>query len=130
MKVVSATEAIAEDSTGILLESLLEGYAEFYIAELSEKVIRGRTENALKCKFNGGGLPIGYVVDSEKYLQIDPLTAPIVVEAFQRYDKGATIKQLVDFLNSKGIQSYRKNLVSGTADRENICMNFSNKKFF
>ena len=108
VKVVSATEAIAEDSTGILLESLLEGYAEFYSAELSEKVIRGRTENALKCKFNGGGLPIGYIVDSEQYLQIDPLTAPIVVEAFQRYDKGATIKQLVDFLNSKGIQSYRK----------------------
>ena len=48
VKVVSATEAIAEDSTGILLESLLEGYAEFYSAELSEKVIRGRTENALK----------------------------------------------------------------------------------
>ena len=30
VKVVSATEAIAEDSTGILLESLLERYAEFY----------------------------------------------------------------------------------------------------
>ena len=40
VKVVSAKEAIAEDSTGILLESLLEGYAEFYSAELSEKVIR------------------------------------------------------------------------------------------
>lgn len=108
VKVVSATETIAEDSTGILLESLLEGYAEFYSAELSEKVIRGRTDNALKCKFNGGGLPIGYLVDSEQYFQIDPLTAPTVLEAFQRYDKGATIKQLVDFLNSKGIQSYRK----------------------
>lgn len=108
VKVVSATETIAEDSTGILLESLLEGYAEFYSAELSEKVIRGRTENALKCKFNGGGLPIGYIVDSEQYFQIDPLTAPTVLEAFQRYDKGETIKQLVDFLNSKGIQSYRK----------------------
>ena len=35
VKVVSATEAISEDSTGILLESLLEGYAEFYSAELS-----------------------------------------------------------------------------------------------
>ena len=46
VKVLSAMEAIAEDSTGILLESLLEGYAEFYSAELSEKVIRGRTENA------------------------------------------------------------------------------------
>lgn len=36
VKVISATEAISEDSTGILLESLLEGYAEFYSAELSE----------------------------------------------------------------------------------------------
>ena len=38
VKVVSATEAIAEDSTGILLESMLEGYAEFYSVELSEKI--------------------------------------------------------------------------------------------
>jgi DNA invertase Pin-like site-specific DNA recombinase len=37
VKVISATERISEDSTGILLESLLEGYAEFYSAELSEK---------------------------------------------------------------------------------------------
>jgi Site-specific recombinases, DNA invertase Pin homologs len=108
VKVVSATETIAEDSTGILLESLLEGYAEFYSAELSEKVIRGLTENALKCKYNGGGLPIGYTIDSEQNFQIDPLTAPIVLEAFRRYDKGATVKQLVDFLNSKEIQTYRK----------------------
>jgi len=54
VKVVSATETISEDSTGILLELLLEGYAEFFSAELSEKVKRGMTENALKCKWNGG----------------------------------------------------------------------------
>ena len=28
--------------------------AEYYSADLSEKVIRGLTENAMKCKFNGG----------------------------------------------------------------------------
>lgn len=65
VKVISVTEVIAEDSTGILLESLLEGYAEFYSAELSEKIIRGRTENALKCKFNGGTILIGYKIDIE-----------------------------------------------------------------
>lgn len=32
VKVISATEKIAEDSTGILLESLLEGHAGFYSA--------------------------------------------------------------------------------------------------
>ena len=41
---------------GIILESLLEGMAEYYSAELSVKVTRGHTENALKCKYNGGTL--------------------------------------------------------------------------
>ena len=105
VKVVSAKEAIAEDSTGILLESLLEGYAEFYSAELSEKVIRGLTDNALKTRYNGGGLPVGYTIDREQHFQIDPITAPLVLEAFTRYDQGATIKQLVDYLNERGLRS-------------------------
>lgn len=75
VKVISATEAISAGAEGILLESMLEGMAEYYSAELSEKVIRGLTENALKCKYNGGTLPIGYIIDSEQYFQIDPLTA-------------------------------------------------------
>ena len=105
VKVISAKEDIAEDSTGILLESLLEGYAEFYSAELSEKVIRGLTDNALKTRYNGGGLPVGYTIDREQHFQIDPITAPLVLEAFTRYDQGATIKQLVDYLNERGLRS-------------------------
>jgi site-specific DNA recombinase len=87
VKVVSATEVISDGAEGIILESVLEGYAEYYSADLSEKVVRGMTENALKCKYNGGTLPIGYQIDSEQYFQLDPLTAPFVREAFQRYDE-------------------------------------------
>ena len=107
VKVISAKEPIAEDSTGILLESLLEGYAEFYSAELAEKVIRGLTENALKCKYNGGGLPVGYTIDDEQYYQLDPLTAPAVLEAFKMYDKGATLIEVARWMNDKGVYSYR-----------------------
>lgn len=82
VKVISATEPISQDSTGILLESVLEGYAEFYSAELAEKVVRGMTENALKCKYNGGSVPFGYVVDKEQHFQIDPVTAPMVQEIY------------------------------------------------
>ena len=46
VKVVSATEVISEGAEGIILESVLEGYAEYYSADLSEKVIRGRTDAA------------------------------------------------------------------------------------
>ena len=47
VKVLSATENISDGPEGIILESMLEGMAEYYSAELSEKVIRGHTENAL-----------------------------------------------------------------------------------
>ena len=50
---ISVMEPIAEGSQGILGEILLEGMAEYYSEELSEKVIRGQTENALKGKCTG-----------------------------------------------------------------------------
>lgn len=50
VKVISAKEHISEGPEGIILEAMLEGYAEFYSAELSEKIQRGQKENALKEK--------------------------------------------------------------------------------
>ena len=107
VKVVSATEIISEGAEGIILESVLEGYAEYYSADLSEKVIRGMTDNALKCKFNGGMMPIGYVIDAEQHFQIDPLTAPFVLEAFKRYDGGETISSTMNWLNEQGLTNTR-----------------------
>ena len=108
VKVVSARETIAEDSTGILLESMLEGYAEFFSAELSEKVQRGLMENALKGKNNGGGIPLGYVLNHQtQKLEIDPLTAPLVVEIFTRYADGETVRSIVDDLNEQGLRNPR-----------------------
>ena len=107
VKVVSATEIISEGAEGIILESVLEGYAEYYSADLSEKVVRGMTENALKCKYNGGTTPMGYVIDADQYFQIDPLTAPFVLEAFKRYDEGATMTQIRDWLNAQGVKNSR-----------------------
>ena len=71
VRVVSATEAISEGAEGILLEALLEGMAEYYSADLGEKVLRGMTDNALKCKYNGGGVLVGYAIDAEQHFQID-----------------------------------------------------------
>jgi DNA invertase Pin-like site-specific DNA recombinase len=78
---VSATEAIADGSVGIMMETILEGMAEYYSVDLSEKVVRGMTDNALKCMFNGGTLPIGYIIDKEQHFQIDPVTSPFVLAA-------------------------------------------------
>ncbi len=105
VKVISVTEHISDEPDGVILESVLEGMAEYYSKELSVKVIRGMTENALKCKFNGGVIPLGYTVDKENHFVIDPLTAPIVREVFQKYADGKTIVEIIDELNSKGIHN-------------------------
>lgn len=107
VKVVSATEVISDGAEGIILESVLEGYAEYYSADLAEKVIRGMTENALKCKFNGGTIPMGYRIDAEQRFQPDPLTAPFVLEAFRRCDAGATMTDVRDWLNEQGVKNTR-----------------------
>lgn len=105
VRVVSATEVISSGADGILLESVLEGFAEYYSADLAEKVNRGMTENVLNKKCNGGTRPVGYVVDKEHHFQIDPLTAPFVLEAFKRYADGATMKELVEFFKEKAIKN-------------------------
>ena len=40
VKLMSATEIISEGPEGIILESVLEGYAEYYSADLAEKAAR------------------------------------------------------------------------------------------
>ncbi|MBR4435669.1 MAG: recombinase family protein [Clostridia bacterium] len=112
VKVLSATEKISDGSEGILMEAVLEGMAEYYSAELSEKVIRGMTENALKRKYNGGILPLGYTIDSERHFQVDPLTAPAVLAAFVRYAEGGTLQDIADEMNAKGIRSKFGNTIS------------------
>ena len=93
----------AERPEGIILESLLEGISEYYSAELSVKVRRGQMENALKGKANGGMIPFGYKVNADRYYEIDPLTAPLVLEIFTRYADGQTVKEIGEAMNSRGV---------------------------
>ena len=115
VKLRSTTEMIAETPDGIFHEGMLEMMAEYYSAELSVKVIRGRTENALKCKSIGGNIPIGYVIDKNQFYQINPLTAPAVLEAFQSYAEGKTMKEIAEELNGKGIRTTK-----GRKIRDNV----------
>ena len=84
---------------------MLEGIAEYYSAELAEKVARGMHENALKSKFNGGTLTIGYKIDENQRYAINPETAPFVLECYKKYLEGMSIKQLVKVMNERGMRN-------------------------
>ena len=103
VRVVSAKESISEGAEGIILESVLEGYAEYYSVELAEKVNRGMKDNALKAMYNGGVTPLGYYVDEEQHLQIDEKKAPFVQEIFRRFADGEAIKSILADMNARGV---------------------------
>ena len=63
VRVKSATETISENPEGIILESVLEGIAEYYSADLSQKITRGMRESALKGQSIGGRVPLGYKIE-------------------------------------------------------------------
>ena len=112
VRVISATEHISEGADGILLESVLEGMAEWYSEDLKEKVVRGLSVNAEKCKWNGGTVPIGYVVGLEQRLETNAMTAPYVLEAFKMYDGGHTITEIRDYLKGKGVTNTKGRPIS------------------
>lgn len=102
VKVLSAMENISDDPTGILMESLLEGLAEYYSKELSRKVQRGHEDNARKCLVNGA-LPLGYVKGPDNRYAICEPEAEIVREIFRRVKDRDKLAEIITDLNCRGI---------------------------
>lgn len=108
VRVISAKENIADDPSGVMLEGILETLAEYYSADLSQKIRRGHAVNAQKCIYNGGySIPLGYKVDDERHFQIDEDTAPIAQRIFRDYANGKSIKDITDELNAAGLKTYK-----------------------
>ena len=104
VQLISATENITNSPEGIILESVLEGMAEFYSAELSQKINRGMRESAYKHNSIGGALPLGYKTVDKK-LVIDEKTAPIVREAFTMYAEGHSVAEICRIFNARGYKT-------------------------
>ena len=105
VRVLSVRENINDDASGILMESVLEGMAEYYSVELSQKVKRGMEINAEKCLCTGGNRTLGYTIDENKQFQINPNTAPIIKLIFEMYANGSTIPEITTHLNVLGYKT-------------------------
>lgn len=125
IKIIYAKEHIPEGPEGIILESMLEGMAEYYSANLSQNIRRGQRENALEGKFIGGTIPLGYKLDAEKRYILDPDSAPIVREIFERYVAGESVTDICNDLNARGYLTARKKKFN----RSSLHRIFANEKY-
>ena len=103
VKLVSAMENIPDTPEGIILESLLEGMAEYYSAELAQKVNRGIRESWLKGNATGGRPLFGYKIENKKYV-INEEEAEIVREIFTKYSIGYKADSICNSLNERGFR--------------------------
>lgn len=107
VRVLSAKEHISDDASGILVEGVLESMAEYYSAELSQKIRRGMDLNAQKGLSTGGNIALGYKVDDQKRFIVDHETAPIVKIVFEMYADGKSITEIIEYLNGKNYKTSR-----------------------
>ena len=105
---ISATQRTSDnlDGTknldGILLENVYIGIAEYYSAELSQKILRGLRESRRKGQFCGGKIPYGYYV-TDKKVQVDEEKAEVVRFIFRQYAAGVYVPKIICKLNEKGL---------------------------
>ena len=111
VKVLSACEQITDSPEGIILESMIEGMAEYYSAELSQKVKRGMRESCLKGNAAGIQPIFGYRIVDKKY-QVVPEEAEIIRKMFDDYVNGTTIKEIKTWFEESGIRTHKGNRFS------------------
>lgn len=108
VKVVYVAESIPDSPEGVILESVLEGMAEYYSLQLSQNIRRGQRASAEKCQATGGCRPLGYAVNPQtKKFEIDPETAPTVRLVFEMYSSGKNVAEIIRELNRKGLRTLR-----------------------
>ena len=110
VRVIYAKESIPDGPEGILLESVLEGSAEYYSANLSQNIKRGMRFNALECKVNNGSMPFGYCKGPDGRFAIYEPEAEVVREIFRKVGKGTPFVDIANNLNGRGIHTKRGGL--------------------
>lgn len=102
----SVLERLDDSPESTILESLLEGMAEYYSKNLARETMKGMKENAYKCMHTGGKPPLGYDVDpsTKKYI-INEEEAKSVRLIFELYANGSGYTPIVEELNALGYKT-------------------------
>lgn len=102
VKLISVLENLDDSPESIILESVLEGMAEYYSKNLAREVMKGLKENALSAKHNGGIPPLGYDVDKNLNYIINENEAESIRYIFNLYLSGYGYRLIAQKLNNKG----------------------------
>ncbi|MBM7855881.1 DNA invertase Pin-like site-specific DNA recombinase [Desulfohalotomaculum tongense] len=105
VRVESVLEHLDDSPESILMESVIEGMAEYYSRNLARDVMKGMKETTLQGKHTGGKPPLGYDVDSEGKYIINETEARAVKIIFEMYSAGCGYNAILARLNTHGYKT-------------------------
>lgn len=108
VKLISVLENFDDSPEAVILQSVIEGYNEYYSKNLRREVMKGLKENALSCRHTGGTPCLGYDVDkSTMRLVINEYEAGAVRLIYKMYLANEGYTAIINELNSKGYRTKR-----------------------
>lgn len=105
VRIISVLEQLDDSPEAVILESVLEGMAEYYSKNLAREVRKGLNENALKALHNGGVPPLGLNVNPDKTYSINESEAQAVRIIFDMYANGYGYMMIANELNAKNYKT-------------------------
>ena len=109
---MSASEAISDSPSGMLMDGIMSTLAEYYSLNLATEIMKGMDQKAKKGGLNGLA-PIGYInvqffdgrsTKPIRDVEVDPDRAPLVQWAFEATPTGDyTLHQLTEALADRGL---------------------------
>ena len=101
---VSVTESIDTSTpSGRMMLNLLASFAQLEREQDSDRVVMAHKHLARDCKYLGGHVPLGYVIDENKYYQLHPQLAPVVRRIFDMYLAREGYGPMLSLLNSPAV---------------------------
>lgn len=104
IQLISVLERLDGSPESVIMESMLEGMAQYYSLNLGREVMKGMSETAYQCRHTGGIPPLGYNVDpvTKKYV-VNEIESETVQLIFDMYLSGMGYGKMVDELNFRGM---------------------------
>lgn len=111
----SVVENIDNSPESVILESVIEGMAEYYSLNLARETMKGLKENAYNGKHTGGFVPLGYTVMPDKTIAVNEEEARVVRGIFQDVIDGRSYVEIATRLNEQGYRTRTGRLFKGNA---------------
>ena len=102
-----AAQEIPNTPEGFMMKAVMAGMSEWYSANLSREIKKGKRENLLAGKAMGGTPLYGYDIGPDKKYVINEHEAVAVRKMFEMYAAGESYRLILEWLNAHGYKTKR-----------------------